>query len=317
MLRSPEIGPIDRGRAPGQTSTSKEPTAPRDLADAHPRVPAMQFVLFTDNLSDLAIPEACARAKAAGFDGIDLTLRPGGHVLPANAETGLASAKQAADAAGIAIPMISTAVTDHDSPHAEAVFAAAAHYGARRVKLGYWEYQPFGSAAAQLDQTRRRLERIVALGRKYHVRPCVHCHSGRIITSGGPLLYLLLKDFDPQDVGAYVDPMHMSIEGGLAGWEIGLDLLAPWIALVGIKNYRWMPGKRDAQGQQRFRWEYCPLADGQAPLPEFVGYLQRLKYDGIVSLHSEYKGATSFRRLNTQELLDQSAADLVYLKRIF
>ena len=25
------------------------------------------------------------------------------------------------------------------------------------------------------------------------------------------------------DAGAYVDPMHMTIEGGVAGWELGLD----------------------------------------------------------------------------------------------
>jgi sugar phosphate isomerase/epimerase len=276
----------------------------------------MQFVLFTDNLADITIPEACAGAKAAGFDGLDLTLRPGGHVLPESAETGMARARQAADAAGVSIPMVSTAVTDDRSPHAEAVFAAAAHYGARKVKLGYWEYSPFGSAAAQLEQARERLRRIVPLARKYHVLPCVHCHSGRTLTSSGPLLYHLLKDFDPRDVGAYVDPMHMSIEGALAGWEIGLDLLAPWVALVGIKNYRWVLDKRDRQGQQRYRWEYCPIADGQAPLPEFIGYLRKLNYDGIVSLHSEYKGGASFRRLNTTELLAQSAADLAYLKQL-
>jgi hypothetical protein len=51
-----------------------------------------------------------------------------------------------------------------------------------------------------------------------------------------------------------------------------------------------------------------------APLPEFVGYLKRLKYDGVVSLHSEYKGTTSFRRLSTAELLEQSGADLRFLK---
>lgn len=276
----------------------------------------MQFVLFTDNLADLSIAEACAGAKRAGFDGLDLTLRPGGHVLPAAAETGLAEAKRVADAAGVSIPMVSTAITDVDSPSAEPIFAAAAHYGARRLKVGYWEYRPFGTLAAQVDQARARLRRLVALGRKYHVLPCVHCHSGRLVASGGPLLYLILKDLDPADAGAYVDPMHMTIEGGVAGWEMGLDLLAPWVALVGVKNYRWRPAARDDRGQQRFRWEYCPLADGQAPLPEFFDRLKQIKYNGIVSLHSEYKGETSFRRLTTPELLDQSAADLAYVKRL-
>jgi len=127
----------------------------------------------------------------------------------------------------------------------------------------------------------------------------------------------VLKDFQPGDVGAYVDPMHMTIEGSRSGWELGLDLLAPWIGLVGVKNFRWLPAERDASGQQRYRWEYVPLADGQAPLPEFVAYLKKFSYDGIVSLHSEYKGKSSFRRLSTPELLDQSAADLKYLKTLF
>ena len=116
--------------------------------------------------------------------------------------------------------------------------------------------------------------------------------------------------------GAYVDPMHMTIEGSLSGWELGLDLLGPWVALVGIKNFRWLPAARDRQGQQRYRWEYTPLADGQAPLPEFMGYFRQLKYEGIVSLHSEYKGGSSFRRLTTPELVEQSAADLRFLKSL-
>ena len=278
--------------------------------------PPMRYVLFTDNLADLSIAEACDAAKRAGFDGLDLTLRPGGHVLPENAEMGLAEAKRIADAAGIAIPMISTGLTDEASPRAEAIFASAAHYGVRRLKIGYWEYNPFGTLSAQLKQARTWLQGLVRLGRKYQVLPCVHCHSGRFLASGGAQLYLILRDFDPKDVGAYVDSMHMTIEGGRNGWEMGLDLLGPWVALAGIKNYRWQPDQRDSQGQRRYRWEYCPLPDGQAPLPEFMAYLKRLRYDGIVSLHSEYKGESSFRRLSTPELVAQSATDLAYLKSL-
>jgi sugar phosphate isomerase/epimerase len=144
----------------------------------------VKFVLFTDNLADLTVARACEAAKAAGFDGLDLTLRPGGHVLPEAAEIGLAEARRAADHAGVAIPMISTAVTDIDSPHAEAIFAAAAHYGTRLVKLGYWDYRPFGTLAAQIERGREKLRRVVGLARKYRVLPCVHCHSGRFLAAG-------------------------------------------------------------------------------------------------------------------------------------
>src|SRR5690349_2767714 len=97
----------------------------------------MQFVLFTDNLSDLSIRETCRAAKKAGFDGLDLTLRKGGHVLPENAEQGLAAAHAVADEEGVSIPMVSTGVTDADDPIAESVIAAA-HFRCRAIKLGYW-----------------------------------------------------------------------------------------------------------------------------------------------------------------------------------
>ncbi|MEZ6072223.1 MAG: TIM barrel protein [Pirellulales bacterium] len=285
----------------------------------------MQYVLFTDNLSDISILEACRGARQAGFDGLDLTLRPGGHVLPKDAEMGLAEARRTADAEEMTIPMISTAIVDDDSPFAEDIFAAAAHYGVRRVKLGYWPYESFGTLRQQVDTTKAKLARVVKLAAKYHVLPCVHCHSGPFVASGGQMLYLVLEDFGPDEVGAYVDPMHMTIEGGRSVWEMGLDLLAPWVALAGFKNFRWLPDERDETGQQRFRWEYVPLADGQAPLPEFVGRLSDVGYtgddqaacDNIVSLHSEYKGSASFRKLTTPELLNQSADDLRYLKGLF
>ncbi len=277
----------------------------------------MPFALFTDNIADLMIPQCFEAARRIGFDGLDLTARPGGHVKPEDVDRGLAAARKAADAAGMSLDMISTAISEVTSPHAEATFAAAAHYGVGKIKLGYWKYKPFGTAARQIDETRTKLDRIIKLARKYRVLPCIHVHSGRSPVASGPLLYMLLKDFSPDDVGAYVDPMHMTVEGGNAGWEIGLDLLTPWVSLVGVKNFRWEPTTRDRFGQQRFRTVYTPLADGQAPLPEFVGHLRRIKYDGLYSLHSEYKGGSSFRRLNTAELLEQTRADLMYLKTLF
>jgi L-ribulose-5-phosphate 3-epimerase len=274
----------------------------------------MQFVLFTDDLSDLSIRDVCRAAKKAGFDGLDLTLRPGGHVRPENAQKGLAAAHEIAEEEGTSIPMVTTAITDAEGPYTEDVIAAA-HMRIRSIKLGYLRYEPFGTLLKQLDAARKKIEAIVALARRYQVRPCLHVHSGPIL-SNGPLLYLLIKDFPPADVGAYVDTMHMSYEGGGSGWEMMLDLLAPWIALVGVKNYILTPTERDAFGQQRYVLKKAPLAEGISPIPQFFQRLKQIGYDGVVSLHSEYKGAGSFRSLTTLELLEQSAADLRYLRQV-
>ncbi len=152
----------------------------------------MQYILFTDNLADLKIDQVCAEVKKAGFDGIDVTLRPGGHVLPKNAEIGLSEARATADRYDVSMPMASTAITDADSPHAEDIVAACAHYGVSKIKLGYWRYEPFGTIQSQINAARKKLERIIKLTRKYHVLPCVHVHSGDVLANGGAILYLLL-----------------------------------------------------------------------------------------------------------------------------
>jgi sugar phosphate isomerase/epimerase len=144
----------------------------------------------------------------------------------------------------------------------------------------------------------------------------VHIHSGADIPSHGTMLYQLIKDFSPQEIGAYVDPLHMTLEGGGAGWQQGLDLLAPWISLVAVKNFAWQTGHRDKVGQQRWETRVVPLADGVAPLPDFMATLKKIGYDGICSLHSEYKGKHSFKDLDTDECLKQTAEDLAYFKKL-
>ena len=274
----------------------------------------MKFVLFTDDIRDLSIRDACRAAKKAGFDGLDLTLRPGGHVVPENAGPGLAEAHQVADEEGFAISMATTAITAADALYAEQVIDAV-HFRIPAIKLGYWHYQPFGTAMKQFDEARRKLEGIIRLARRYHVRPCVHLHSGKLIANT-PLIYQLLKDFSPDDVGAYVDTMHMTVEGGDAGWEMALDLVKPWVALVGVKNFLFHPTKRDEFGLPIYEPRITPLAEGMVRLPAFFKRLKEIGYDGIVSLHSEYRGDNSLRRMNTAQIIEQSAADLKFLKGI-
>lgn len=272
----------------------------------------MQFVLFTDNISDLSIRGACRNARVAGFDGLDLTVRPGGHVLPENAEQGLAEADEIADAEGVTIPMIETSIQDAANVHAERIIAAA-HSRTRTFKVGYWRYEPFGSLLKQLDEARRKLEGIVRLAKRYHVRPCVHVHSGPVL-SNGPLLHSLLKDYSPDDVGAYLDSMHMTLEGGRSGWEMTLDMVAPWVAVLGLKDFVLEENGRDEFGQQRYQTRFVPLGDGLVPHPQFFQRLKQIGFDGLVSFHAEYKKPP--RPLTTPQLMEQAAKDLRFVKQL-
>ena len=274
----------------------------------------MRYIMFTKHLSPLSIEEAARRVAEIGFEGLDLTLREGGHILPENAAD-LAGAAKTVRAMGLDIPMITTNVTEADGPYARDIFRAAAEANVRQIKLGYWGYKGFGQLQAQLDETRRKLDGLEALAAEFGVRANIHIHCDNVLSADGAIVYQLLNGRDRERVGAYIDPGHMTVEGGGSGWKMALDLLSPWINLVAVKAMAWTHQYDADLAQERWRWQQVPLRQGLVPWLEVFRYLRQIGYDGIVSLHSEYQGSYSWRDLSLEELLVQSAEDLAFIKQ--
>jgi len=274
----------------------------------------MQWIMFSKMLGTLNVVEAGARIKEIGFEGVDLTVRPGGHVLPENAAGGLAPAVEALRSMGLCVPMISTGITAADEEYARDIFRAAAECGIRRLKLGYWRYEGFGTLAEQIEGARRKLAGIETLAREHGVTACIHCHSGAFLSAEPTVVWLLLRDFDPDCLGAYIDPGHMTVEGGACGWKMGVDLLAPHIRLMAAKSFTWFREEKD--GQVRWRHRLVPLREGLVPWPDVFACLRQIGYDGPVSLHSEYQGGGSWKDLPLDELLAQTREDLQYLRGV-
>ncbi len=275
----------------------------------------MKFATFTKSFQDWPIPVVCHRFREIGLDGLDLTVRRKGHLEPENVAEELPLAVKAAQEAGVEILLLTTDITD-PTPQAEKTLATAAQLGITRFKLGYYRYTEFGTIQKQLDDARRRITAVAEMARKYSILPCVHTHSGTFLPSHGTQLYQLIRDIPPREVGAYVDMLHMALEGGADGWRQGLDLLTPWLALVAVKNFAWQAGEREPSGMLRWHHRVVPVADGISPIPGFVSMLKQANFDGVFSLHSEYKGKHSFEDLDTEQCLTQTVADLKFLKQL-
>ena len=265
--------------------------------------------VFTKSFQDWPIGKVCEKFAELGVDGLDLTVRPGGHVEPENAAAELPAAVEAAEANGLKILFLTTAITDA-APAAGRLLGAAADAGVPAVKLGYFRT---GEAplADQIAAVKRTLGEIAKLAATRGVVPCVHTHSGNYLPSHGTLLWELLRDFDPAEVGAYVDALHCHLEGGAAGWRQGLDLCAPWLRLCAVKNYALAPAGRDDFGQRRWKETVVPVADGVCPVPDFVRDLKTRGFAGPFSLHSEYRG-----RMNVGETFEQTRADLAFFRPV-
>ncbi|MCD6519660.1 MAG: sugar phosphate isomerase/epimerase [Anaerolineae bacterium] len=273
----------------------------------------MQWVMFTKHLQEFSIEQTAEIIRELGLDGLDLTVRPGGHIEPSEARELLPQAFRTVQSKGLSIPLLTTAITSAEDPYAETIFQLAAEGGVRFIKLGYWRYRGFGHIRQQIEEIKFLLDGLEKLARKYKVTAALHTHSGDFMTASGPVVAELLHGRDPNELAAYVDPRHLVAEGSLAGWKISLDLLSPWVKLIAVKDMFWLPFPDEALGKMRWGTKNCPLNVGAVPWPEVFACLQQIGFDGLVSIHSEYQGPGSWRNLNAKQLIQQTRADLEYL----
>ena len=77
--------------------------------------------------------EVAAAVREAGYDGIDINIRPGaqGHVAPERVREDLPPFVKAMRAGGVEVSAITPPIQDADSPHAEAILATASSLGIR------------------------------------------------------------------------------------------------------------------------------------------------------------------------------------------
>ena len=290
--------------ASGLAVALNESRAEKNALGSRPKV-----CVYTEHFQSLPIPEVCPIFKRMGVEGLDLTVRPGGHIAPENAKNELPKAVKAARDHGLEIMMLTTGISTPDR-HAEEILATCQKLDIDRIKLGYFDAGEFGDLARRLDDVRRELDDVAKLAAKYDVLPCVHVHSGLTIPSNGFMLYSLIREMPPDRIGAYLDSFHMMMTGGAGGWRQAIDLLTPWTSLVALKNFRWEQADRDEIGQQRWRTNYCRLEDGMARIPDFVSTIHQVGYRGFYTLHTEY-------RLPVDECTRLTTDDFAFLKKVF
>lgn len=293
--------------------TRRQVLAGAALAAAASAAPAAKpsLCLFSKHLADLDYPELAKTLKSLGFPGVDLTVRPKGHVLPENVVRDLPRAHEALAKEGVSIPMISTGLLSNDDPAARPTLYTAAQLEIPFFKLGYYRYRNLANLVEEHRAVKPQLDSLAALAAHAKIQGGFHNHSGPYLGSAVWDSWLLLEDVSPNAVGFYFDPCHATIEGGKAGWEISFHRVAPRLKMIACKDFFWekVGGKWQAT--------MCPLGQGMVDYPKFFQKLAAANFTGPISLHAEYKveGATASAR--HEKTLEAIARDYAYLKQEF
>lgn len=263
----------------------------------------MQFVYFTKMLKGMSIVEMAQFLRSAGLDGPDFTVREEFPVHPKNVKTALAEAKKIFNDHGLSIPMVTgpTNLIDASTADAKRLYEACGEQGVSSIKIGYFRYT--GNFERDLDHGKRALEGFAKLSEKTNVRTCYHTHSGSYIGSNCAGMRMLLEDFDPHHIGAFVDTGHQTVGG--APFRMALDMVSRWFSLMAIKDILW---EKTDKGWTR---NVVPAGTGIADWREIRQALKERNYDGVVSLHGEYHTP------DMNERLKLAKEELAFLKDQF
>ena len=99
------------------------------------------FCFFSKVVPQMNWQDLAKSAKAAGFAGIDLTVRGGGHVEPQSAAEDLPKAVAAIRAEGLEVPMITTNLLSAEHPTAVPILSTASKLSIPFLKPGYYRYK--------------------------------------------------------------------------------------------------------------------------------------------------------------------------------
>ena len=261
------------------------------------------FCLFSKHLPELDWGALARAARDAGFGGVDLTVRPRGHVLPERAAGDLPRAIDAITAEGLSVPMITTDLTSAGSPLARPLLEAAAQSGVRFFKAGYWRYTDSPDVRGQVAAAGTALEGLAALARDCGLEMGFHNHEtyiGAALWDIAPVMDRL----DPRWAGYYFDPRHAVAEGGAGAWKAATRLVAPRLKMVAVKDCVW------TKTSQGWRIENCPTGEGLVDWAWVGTALNESKFSGPISIHLEYPLPAG-----TSHTLQAASRDLAFARR--
>jgi L-ribulose-5-phosphate 3-epimerase len=278
---------------------------------------AFKISIFSKHLQWLNYKEMAEYVAELGFDGVDLTVRPQGHVLPERVEEDLPRAVEAVEKAGKKVYMLTTAINDADDPVSEKILKTASSLGIKHYRMGYGYYDKKRSAEDSITFVNAKLDKLAKLNEKYSISGEYQNHSGDYgsgIYFGGPVWDLIaaLKRINSPFLGSQYDIYHGTVEGANA-WPVALELISPYIRSIDIKDFFW--AKKDGKWSS----ETVPLGEGAVDFKRYFGIVKQLNISCPISVHYEYptggaeNGAQQIT-IKRDELLSIMKKDLLTLK---
>lgn len=237
--------------------------------------------LFSKHLQFLNWKEAGQITAELGFDGLDLTVRPKGHVLPENVRTDLPKAIRDIKESGSSCEMMTTVISDAENPRDVETIEVASEQGIKFYRSDWFKYKEDLSLEDSLDYYQQKIKELSQINASHNIIGCYQNHSGTKVGASIWEVKKILEGANPDYFGAQYDIRHAVAEGGRS-WPNGVKLIKDQIKTIVLKDFKW--------GKVRDKWKIINVPIGEG-MVDFNSYFKLLKSYGmypLVSLHLEY-----------------------------
>ena len=235
-----------------------------------------------------------------GYDGIELRCRYnpddpnaepanwGRHlsdVSPDNIVEKAPQIRAASQRSGVTVAALAPNFTYDQTDTIEKIFKGALAINPDNpplIRIGAQRHDRTKPYHPQFLDARAGFARLAEMAREHGVKAIYEIHVGTVAVSASRTVELL-RDLDPNDVGAIFDVPNM-IRVGLEDSKMGLEILGPYLAHCHIGNGTPVQTERDDTGQMQWKWDFSDLRDGMANIPQIVQDLKDVGYQGYISL---------------------------------
>ena len=219
--------------------------------------------------------------KMGGVDGLDLTVRPKGSVLPEKVAEDLPVVAEMAKNNGLFLEMMVSNITSDETPYAKNVLKIASQHGIKHYRMGYFRYNDDEKAKETIAHAQTQIHSLIDINAQFGIQGGYQNHTGNYF--GAPLwdLIKVLEKVASPWISSQFDIYHAYSEG-YRSWEVGMEIMASKIGSLAIKDFTWEINNGQAKIKK------VPLGQGVVDLDGFFKNIKNMNITAPITLHIEY-----------------------------
>jgi sugar phosphate isomerase/epimerase len=272
---------------------------------------SFNYSVFTVMMPEFDIAESAELLQSLGYDGVEWRVHSVPSQFPekpdfwrsnrATIDMGsiverAPEIRRISEDAGLEIVGLGTYLGFKLTDDVARCMEAAQIMGCKRIRVSPPNYDGSTNYNDLYEEALDGFGRIEELARAYGVRANIEIHHGNMCSSAS-LTYRLVSNFDPDYIGVIFDPGNMICEGH-EKWQLGLELLGPYLSHVHVKNAAWVESNVTDEGEKRWKHSMVATKDGFVDWTEVLLALDKVGYSGWLSFEDFSPGDTESKLAN-------------------